>query len=352
MRPVLFLLILSTPFTRINSQDFEQFQQVQHKIDSLKDLLNGSSTSVSFGFSGNSSNANQLLKLNSNISFQQGTFPFEFSLNLKTETQLKNGVFDERLSDFLMTYDYYPNVGHPEKRINRKVFVFLNRYSDAYLGVEEKYEIGFGGALNKWGRGFTKEAQRVDALIDNLSDDSVCLGKIFGTQDYKSELEHVKKANSIKGTRVRLAILGGIFYEIEKVVFEDSIPTSAGIAAYPSNFNATGSLKWEIRPTFEIHFSEDLHFSSKCYLKAPFADIFENEVRLEEAIDSRVDFFIDFQNALSYKINKNVEIELEYRLMYDNAPQRAFIVLDNSGKYLLMPDQRHQYYCMNFKVKF
>lgn len=351
MRFHVVVLFLSVTWFRGFAQPIDQYIRVEHRIDSLQHLLNGTYTAVSFGFSGNSSDASQLLKLNSHISFKRGTFPMEFSLDLNTETQVKDGVFNERLSDFLMTYDYYPRFGNTEKRKNQKAFVFLNRYSDAYLGIEEKYEIGIGGVYNKWCLGRIRESDKVDAIIQGMVADSVNLGKIFGPANYKDELGKLRISNVIKNTRVRFAFLGGVFYEIEKMVFTDSIASGDSKKAIESDFNATGSVRWEVRPTLEINFTNDLQFSSKCYFKMPFTDILENVVELGGVRDSRPDVFVDFQNTLTYKLSPNVGLEIQYRLMYDSAPQRKFIT-DNNSVFLIMPDQRHHYFGMNFKVGF
>ncbi len=351
MRFHIVVLFLSVTGLKSHAQPVDQYIRVERRIDSLQHLLNGSSTAVSFGFSGNSSDASQLLKLNSHISFKRGTFPMEFSLDLKTETQVKNGVFNERLSDFLMTYDYYPRFRNVEKRKNQKAFVFLNRYSDAYLGIEEKYEIGFGGMYNRWCLGQTRASEKVAGIVKELENDSISLAKLFGPTNYKDELEKLRIANVIKNTRVRVALLGGVFYEIEKMVFTDSIASGDGKKAIESNFNATGSVKWEVRPTLEINFTNDLQFSSKCYFKMPFTDILENVVALGGVRDSRPDVFVDFQNSLTYKLSPNVGLEIQYRLMYDSAPQRKFIT-DNNSVFLIMPDQRHHYFGMSFRVGF
>lgn len=351
MRYLVLLVGLIIPSTYNYSQSVDQYIRVERRIDSLQHLLNGSSTAVSFGFSGNSSDASQLLKLNSHISFKRGTFPMEFSLDLKTETQVKDGVFNERLSDFLMTYDYYPQFRNSDKRKNQKAFVFLNRYSDAYLGIEEKYEIGLGGMYNRWCMGQIGASEKVDGIIKELEKDSISLAKLFGPSNYRDELEKLRIANVIKNTRVRFAFLGGVFYEIEKMVFTDSIASGDGKKAIESNFNATGSVKWEVRPTLEINFTNDLQFSSKCYFKMPFTDILENVVTLGGVRDSRPDVFVDFQNSLTYKLSPNVGLEIQYRLMYDSAPQRKFIT-DNNSVFLIMPDQRHHYFGMNFKAGF
>lgn len=351
MRYLALMFCLTVPYMKNYSQAVDHYIRIEHRVDSLQRLLNGTATAVSFGFSGNSSDASKLLKLNSHIAFKRGTFPMEFSLDLKTETQVKDGVFNERLSDFLMTYDYYPGWGDAAKRKNRKAFVFLNRYSDAYLGIEEKYEIGFGGVYNKWCLGQIHGSEKVDAILKELKSDSVSLEGIFGPAAYKDELEKLHVANAIKNTRLRFALLAGVFYEIEKMVFTDSIASGDSKKAVEADFNATGSLRWEVRPTLEINFSNDLQFSSKCYFKMPFSDILENVVASGGVSDTRTDYVVDFQNMLTYKLNSHVGLEIQYRLMYDNAPQRKFIT-DNNYDFLIMPDQRHHYFGMNFKVGF
>jgi hypothetical protein len=350
-------------FFRIHAQDpIKKFIEFESKFDSLKRELNGTKAAVSFGISGNSSNSLDYHKINSSTSLNYGAFPYKFKLDLKTETEIKNGKTNDKISDLFISYDYYPdtcrfNFYKSGNRYKRKIFVFVSRYSDSYLGIDEKYELGAGTVIN-----FAKVRADKVLLTEAGIQNKKKITHLRDTLDIKyinygvhkpDEVDELKQANILRYQIIRPALLFGIFYEVEKMAYIDSIPTDSVPVAYPANFAATNQLMFEVRPTLEFNFTDNLSLSLKCYFKIPFKQLFGNNiVNMGDTAHSKFDCFIDFPMALSYKVNKSMIFSLQYRFMYDNAPQRKFIQLYDTRKYLIRPDQRHHAFDFMLTVNF
>jgi hypothetical protein len=322
---------------------FQEFLLMEDTLNDLNLKLNGIKPKVVFGFNGNSSNSSNKYIFISGISLDYGRFPSELNLKLTTETQLKNGVTDDKISELFISYDHHPKLKKAENRSNLEDFVFVSRYSDDYLGIDEKYELGVGIVINYWSKKhLTETGSKNYSSIKRLSayEPSQTLKNNW---KHKEELENLEQSNIKKYSRLRFAFLLGFFYELEKIAFKDSIPTASGKVPYQCNFDGTAQLKWEIRPTMKINFSDEFSLDLKCYFKMPFPGKFLNTVEFDTIADTRFDCFIDFPITLTYKVNKNMELGINYRLMYNNAPRRRYIMLNDAySPFLLMPDQRHQ----------
>jgi|WetSurMetagenome_2_1015567.scaffolds.fasta_scaffold95008_1 hypothetical protein len=356
MKTKLLCFVFLFGFFSVNAQDsIKKYIKYEHKFDSLKNALNGTTTKVSFGISGNTSNSVDYHKIRSNTELKYGTFPYKFLLNLETETEIKNGKTNDKISDLFISYDYYPDAGKlhvytQENRYKRKLFIFVSRYSDSYLGIDEKYELGTGVVFN-----FSNSHQDSIILTKTGIENKTKIKEVrdSGKTHKPAEMDELDQANITKYRIIRPALLFGIFYEVEKMAFFDSIPTDTGLIAYPSNLDATNQIMLEARPTLEFNFTDNLSLSLKCYFKMPISQLRElNTVKLGDTTDARFDYFIDFPIVLNYKVNKTMEFSLRYRFMYDNAPQRRFIALDENRKFLIKPDQRHHSIDLMLTVNF
>jgi hypothetical protein len=352
MKTMLLIVMLMCSLINNYSQEspFHNYILITDTINDLNKKLNGIKPVIGFGFSGNSSESNDLYRLNSNISLDYGCYPSELNIMLKTETLLINGITD-KISDLFISYDNHHKIG--DKRFLES-FVFVSRYSDVYLGIDEKYELGVGTLFNYWTlKNLTKEGKTNELIINRLSNynpDDITLKKLWIKDTYSDKVENLKHANIKKYSKLRLALLVGLFYEIEKVFFEDSISTNNGKIHYSYKFDGTVQLNWEIRPTLELYFGDNINLKLKPYLKMPLPGKYLSIVEYNNTKDSRVDYFIDFPVSIGYKANGNMELSINYRFMYDNAPQRKYLIVDNSSiPVLIMPNQKHQSISLMFK---
>ena len=79
----------------------------------------------------------ELSKLNLNSSISKGFFPNEFTFITDSSYQLEDGAVKENVTKLLLNYEYYFS-----KCLEG--YVFVERFSDSYLSIQQRYEIGTG----------------------------------------------------------------------------------------------------------------------------------------------------------------------------------------------------------------
>ena len=110
---------------------------------------------IGFGFSGNEAGDfsgvgpgnDTLFKLAMGGELARGTFPSAFRLTADVNAQIRNNVFEQNVTRFRASYDYHHNdhIGY---------FSFIERYTDTFMSIESRYEIGAGVSfgVNLWPR--------------------------------------------------------------------------------------------------------------------------------------------------------------------------------------------------------
>jgi len=131
------VLALYGNLTSTEKQELDKFNNVlsylkknynaRHEIDGKVDLA------LRF----DQSKDQNLLKLNSGFSIDMGGYPWRLELSNRIDVTSQNGNLQEDISEWLLTYDYYINP-------NIQLFTFGNRYSDNFLAIDQRYEIGGG----------------------------------------------------------------------------------------------------------------------------------------------------------------------------------------------------------------
>jgi hypothetical protein len=114
--------------------------------EKLEDERTGLSGSVSFGFSGNSAGeGNSEGKGNVEVSLRAGTYPSELSVSFGADLNFAKDQLEDDVTRMLATYDRILPSG------NTEVYAFVERFSDSFMSIDQRYEIGVGG-LFQWPR--------------------------------------------------------------------------------------------------------------------------------------------------------------------------------------------------------
>jgi hypothetical protein len=216
--------------------------------------------------------------------------------------------------------------------------------------------LGGGILFNCWSENrLTNKGKTNDLIIKSLkSNYSVqFLKENWKRKKYDDVVENLRHANIKKYSKCRLAILFGLLYEFERAFFEDSISTDHGKVFYSYKFDGTAQLKWEVRPTFDFNFGDNVSLKIRMYLKMPMPGNIHSSVEYNGIRDSRCDYFIDFPVILAFKMNNNMSLSIDYRLLYDNAPQRKYILIQGlTDPVLIMPNQMHKSLAIRFNYSF
>ncbi|MBK8701089.1 MAG: hypothetical protein IPN29_16740 [Saprospiraceae bacterium] len=109
-------------------EDFWSCIQELDKMDQRQKRLNGG---AGFGFSGDQAGSQSLYKIEGAINGSRGIYPGELTFTSSIGMVLNNGQFSENVSNIYMAYNYHPTWGDS---LSTENFIFLKRFSDAFLG--------------------------------------------------------------------------------------------------------------------------------------------------------------------------------------------------------------------------
>ncbi len=356
--------------------------------------LKGTAT---FGFNKNDSRDINKFDLNGGIKITRGTYPGEFQFSTDVRIEVNNGQFQENVSDMFISYDYFPRRDYASIKPNKKYeyyrenFIFLNRFTDRFLGIEQRYQVGAGLIWSWWKKKMTTDGDKKKKKLYTLefSDDfanrdwyrcvkDACQDSELkeptkkDVQDLKNAQRRTETAILTKYSKCRLAILVGVFAETEKTMASDSLEFIDGdstlIQFFSREFDATQDLRAEVRPTFDWRISDNWSLSFRPYIIYPlqwkFWELNKSEVRPENfdgidddnmdwRLDSRITLNINLSQEDDFQ-NKKVGIALEYRYLYDNAPPRIYLdkLNQQDEPILLSASKEHHIVNLKFSLDF
>jgi hypothetical protein len=306
----------------LESVDFLKNQeQKQRRLD----------LSVDIGFSGNRTDKENLYKLDVGANIKGGRYPHEFRFNAETSVQYKDDVLQEDITTTLVNYDYniFPWL---------ETYGFAERFSNSYLSIDQRYEIGMGLKVGKmWGL-TTGIKQKLDDFKDSFSEFKNHIEKQSAYKKspaYKKSIDAQLKEFCDGAKKVKS------YLKKEHAKFEADIGISLFVELERAEFEATAKEKTEangteektttekfyptdqmvrlsIRPSLTWRITDDLSLFGLVYWK----------VRLDEARKANGDFDFRRDSLLRAQLKlpgesgwaKNLSLIFEYRQHYDNIP--------------------------------
>ena len=158
LQDVVYHLIGLNPKDTVNFPDpnkraiIEDFWTCIHELDKMDQRQRRLNGRAGFGFSGDQSGSQSLYKIDGMINGSRGIYPGELTFTSSIGMVLNNGKFSENVSNIYMAYNYHPQWGDS---LSTENFIFLKRFTDAFLGVEQRYELGGGIILAKYSKNLT-----------------------------------------------------------------------------------------------------------------------------------------------------------------------------------------------------
>ena len=337
-----------------------------HAFTDKEESLNGG---IQFGFSGDETEIRDLLQINAGVNIDYGNYPYQLDFSTSIQTIINNGVFQENVSNIDISFDYsHVNTGNGLWLEN---YAILKRFSDNYLGINQRYETGFGFIFNYRSKGLTpvgtkieRELNRKPTFKSNGEDLIVCYADICKRSKNlqkltKEECETISKtrkvyrnANRKNYNRLRLALLLGIFYEIDQSIAQNNLVVSGKDSLITAVFPTQTFLRWEMRPTIEFQPNDMLKIKINPYFKFPLGSTNQSEIKFNNLIDRRTDYFFDLRTSIRAKVSRKISFGMSYRFLYDNAPNRVFLTEGFLEPRLLLGQQSHHIYQMNFGFNF
>ncbi len=393
--PCILFLILSTPYLSmgqqldalkiINQENQRLITNTTGKLDCVVSSLDRVRTSIariqaitsanrslaarlSLSYSGKTSEASGSLParekqdLSTSIDISRGAYPDQIRLRSSIGvTRTETGALSESLSDLHLSYDYHLRDEHLE------AFVFGKRFSDDYLGIDQRYEIGGGVVFNGFFGGYTstgrkqlgeifhgtattpthgvdQQAQYIynaaEAEWRNCYLEIANKGGNVGTPEIAaSELRTaantasriIRKAR----TKVRLGLLMGIHTELEDASIDTSATTPA--VKVPSE----QGWRFEIRPRAQFQPIDGLRFRADWFLKWSLNGFRRDRFDIRGDILGLSFLGNDVRSELTLSVVArvgNAAIELSHQINEDSLPPWF---VDDSGELLVARRNRN-----------
>jgi hypothetical protein len=327
---------------------------------------------ISFGLTGDEAGERSLFKLNTGISLSRGEFPSEVNVVSKLGLQQRDGQLQEDVTSLLISYDY-----HTTRHV--EYFAFAERFSDNFLSIQQRYEIGFGaragfhfGSVPSWNR----VADSFDTVRAGLASVRAAVPKMpargqvmpnLGPDESSGlplatrRLEHALRDQS---ARVFLGLVASVFAELERAEIEVTSRPAVGsvdpVVTSKVPVDATYRYRLTIRPAIRLRPSEEITIVIHPYYKLPL-----DGARRVTAADGtrRLDYRRDVMSEMEWTIKQeqtgleSVGFLVTVNHFFDNVPPtvpEAFVANAlAAGRTLtrLEAERSHRVVALSLKLK-
>lgn len=304
---------------------------------------------ILFGLSGDEAGEKSLYKLNTGISLSRGDFPSELSVVSRLGLQLRDGVLQEDVTSLQITYDYHATSA-------LQYFAFAERFTDNFLSIQQRYEIGFGARLAAH-LGSMSARRGIDARVDQVRGAFLPMRATPGIATrsnpvsltvadidrFDAAAEEIRRSLLERDARLVIGIAASLFAEIERADLDVvSIPQSGPVTTadeVKSKVSLPSEQRYRVslRPTFRWRPTKDVQVRIYPYWKLPL-DAPRRVVAANG--DKRLDYRRDIYSELSWSLKgdqtglENVEFVLTYNHYFDNVPPSlsAQVIADELAK--------------------
>lgn len=316
-----------------------QFKDTGKFIKFLKDKdkegkLQKLDLSVDAGFNGHKAGENSLYKLDIGAQIIKGIYPREFRFKAGTSVQFKDEKLQEDVTTILINYDYH-------FRPWLEIYGFVERFSDSFLSIQQRYEIGGGIKLEMELFGTTKK--EIDEKLKTYGKNSKVYEqyrcylnkRLTNTNSLYKQLEDLEEQEEFivqslrkKYAKLAIGLHFTLFSELEQAKIEtyaDEIVKENGISNIKKVTESTMfSLDGEQRFRFVLGPSvifrpwDTFSLQGLIYRKYPFISPYKKEGRLDYRCDTVLRAKLDLPKVPNFE--GTVSVIFEYQRHYDNIP--------------------------------
>jgi len=360
---------LSQKLSEEDKAEVEEFWKLIRFLRKEERKENGMQGSGMFGFYGTQTEFTDIFTVNGGTKFSKEYYPVDLDFSVYFETIFRANQFQESVSNIDISFDYsHPNIGDG---LVLESFVFLNRSNNAFLGIDQRYEIGGGFIFNKWIDSYSEPGvvafEQLDRSPIYKTDEEGNLIKCY--QDacaqinnpkqltkkevafIESSMGRYRKVLKKRHSKLRLSLITGLYYELDKSTITDSITVDGTKTLFKESFAGTNEMKMEFRPG--IHFRPTHMFQMKIspFIKTGMPWNWTDIVTSPNGeVDERVDYIINLRAQMQANFSQSMSLSLRYNFNYENSPQRRFLGLP--GFPLLLGQQEHHSFIMSFNFGF
>ncbi len=366
----------------------KKFAEICTFLEKKKDDLFPIELVVDAGFNGHKAGDNNLFKLNISADFVSYQYPSEFRFKAGTTLQFKNNIVQEDVTTLLVSYNYYFEPW-------LELYGFVERFSDSFLSIQHRYEIGGGimFELNPWKkkREIKREKEFYQCQFEKVFKEKIIntwtgvsdaislrkkieddLSSFYYYNSKKKADELVKEEKCFysmlkkKFTRVSLSLAFTIFSELEKAEIETYIDeqitgedgtTKICEGTTPTKFSLEGEqrFRFTVRPKLKIKIGENFSILGHIYLKYPLGKPKKTLGRTDYRYDALLRTELNVSKPFLWA--KKVALFFEYQRHYDNLPPRLpdLIIAENlSNRKILrktIADDTHEEFLFGLNIR-
>lgn len=292
---------------------------------------------ISFGLTGDEAGPRSLFKINTGITLSRGDFPSEVTVVSKLGLQQRDGQLQEDVTTLLISYDY-----HTAREV--EYFAFAERFSDSFLSIQQRYEVGFGTRIGRhFGHvpGWARTARSFAGVRDNLAFVTGASARMSArtrqalpalTDDepgsFTRAVDQLEHALRDRAARLFVGVVASAFAELERAEIEaTSTPAAGGGSAITSKVavDATHRYRLSLRPAVVVRPSDEVEIVVFPYFKLPI----DGPRRVTAADGSRrLDYRRDVLSSMEWTIKEErtgleaVGLLLTINHFFDNVPPR------------------------------
>jgi hypothetical protein len=363
-----------TPFLKEFADKLDELIRIKEKAENLV-------VSVAAGYNGDVSRHDNRQLINLDTVINKEIYPIAFRFNVGAVFSTKNKESQDQVTTFLVNFDYNVTPW-------LKTYGFVERFTDTFMNIKERYETGVGAELelnlfdptNKINNDYQKLRKeresienmpcQIKILRESLSKEDTQKSLSDAKVDTKelsefmeslaTEAEKLKKALKKNRTRLNLGFAVTVMSEMEQPADLSTdvldIMTQQKVDTYNQTFDPTQRFRIVFRPSIKYKIDDHLSLYYHIYFKEPLGSPMDINGKRDWRSDSRFDAKFDFLKDTSW--GGEASIYLEYQRHYDNAPPEisSSIVANYVSKSEILKrtvtDNRHDVVLIKIGVKF
>jgi len=264
---------------------------------------------VNLSLAGYQSSEAEFFPLDLGFSVRRDRYPDEIRANFSTSIIYQNGRLEESVNSALLNYDYNLHDWV-------EIYAFGERFSNSYLSIDERYEIGIGAKFQYIGPLFKKSAVKLQQtkkvwgnMIDTLNPTIRALTRSAGFDPDTSlnngkDWSNFEKGYREKESRLEISLALSLFYEIEKASLETILPGETSATTF--EIDQSPVYRGVFRPGIRYYFTPFISGYVLSYFKR----------KLAEEADWRNYTFA----SLRWRVSDGQEVSLNYTYEFDSRP--------------------------------
>lgn len=348
----------------------ERFRLAAGLLENKKKELSQLDLSLAAGFNGDQAGDQNLFKLSLDANLAKSVYPSALRFRAGTSVLYRNNVLQEDVTILVMNFDHYFKPW-------LETYAFVERFSDTYLSLKQRYEVGGGLKLefNLFDTPVGADDKKDKALLEvagvrSLQDYETYLTRLETTEagevdtgslrllleDYKAERQRILAGLRQKNSLLSVGLALSVFSEMEQAEINTTVLDQGLSEDLKYSPDSRQRFRVVVRPNVVFRPLGLLTFKGYIYFKLPLGG--------ETRSDGRLDYRRDSQLSAELKLptdpewGKKISFILEFQQHYHNIPFRipASVIEEYAaaGKTLgtTVAERTHDIYSFKLSITF